>query len=121
VNDDGGPANDDAIIVIAIVVVSATLMHVRPAAILFGLPRRQAAVTPTYATATHPAGRTAVTIVTVVFVAAAALPTVVIAVAATVVVAVATPAVIVAAEMFAVLSLVFIPSMIRHGTGSGHS
>jgi hypothetical protein len=57
----------------------------------------------------------------VIFVAAAALPAVVIAIVAAVVIAVATPAVIVVAKMFAVLSLVFVPSMIGHGTGSGDS
>jgi hypothetical protein len=58
----------------------------------------------------------------VIFVAATALPALVITVVAAVVVAVAPPAVIVVAEMSAVvLSLVFIPAMIGQGTGSSNS
>jgi hypothetical protein len=122
VNDDGGPANDDTVIIVAIIVVTAPLMHVGPAAILSSLSWRQAAITPTYFVAADPARRTAVAIIAVILVAATALPAVIIAVVAAVIVAVAAPAVIVIAKMFTVvLSLVFIPAMISHGTGSGNS
>jgi hypothetical protein len=121
VNDNGGAANDDAVIVVAIVVIPAPSIDVAPAAVFLGLARRQAAVAPTNATATNPAHRTMVAIVAMIFVAATALPAVVIAVVVAVIIAVAAAAVIVVAEMFAVLSLAFIPAMVGQGTGSSNS
>jgi hypothetical protein len=77
--------------------------------------------------APDPAWRTVVAVIAVILVTAATLPAVIVAVVAAVV-AVAAPAVVVAAavivvaEVFAmVISLVLIPAMIGHGTGSGHT
>jgi hypothetical protein len=121
VNNDGRPANDDAIIIVAIIVITAPLMYVGPAAIPPSLSRRQAAITPTYFVAADPAWRAAVAVICVILVTATALPAVIITDVSAVTVAVAAAAVIVVAEMFAMLSFAFIPAVIGQGTGSGNS
>ena len=74
VDADDRTAHNDAPALILVVIMRASLDHVRPASILLGLTRRHSAVSPTRFLALTPSGRVRVAIVSPVLVSAASLP-----------------------------------------------